>query len=309
MPIGDGSISDGLSELWTENLDKFNAKEEIGSFIPFSTIFTGTMVAQMYYWGSNRSILQRVFETKSLANGQKGMILAGFEKFLIPIIVVLSEIIAFHIFDGSLDNADQAYPALVRKVLPSAFLGFFTAVLFGAVLSSFNSLLNSSSTLFGIDLYRQYFNNDASEIQTVKAGKKIGLFLAVISMSIPPFIANPPDGLFSYIQESLASLSVPILAVIVVGITLDTGRDELVKLAVEDLACQTKDVISAMKRDNNSKISTLKVDEGASAKNYLMQFQSDLLNVEVGRPKMIEVTALGTDLLLELKLVFGLNQM
>ncbi len=218
MLIGDGNVSDGLSTLWSENPEKFNAKGEIDSFIPFGTIFTGMMIAQMYYWGTNQSILQRVFGAKSLADGQKGMILAGFVKFLIPIIVVLPGVIAWHLFEGNLENADQAYPALVRKVLPGALLGFFAAVLFGAVLSSFNSLLNSSSTLFGVDLYRQYFNKEATELKTVKAGKIFGMFLAIISMTISPFIANAPDGLFSYIQESLGSLSVPILAVVTVGI-------------------------------------------------------------------------------------------
>ncbi len=218
MLIGDGNVSNGLSTLWEANPEKFNAKGDIDSFIPFGTIFTGMMIAQMYYWGTNQSILQRVFGAKSLKEGQKGMILAGFVKFLIPIIVVLPGIIAWHVFGNDLDNADQAYPALVRKVLPGAFLGFFAAVLFGAVLSSFNSLLNSSSTLFGVDLYRQYFDKNASELKMVKAGKIFGLLLAIISMTISPFIANAPDGLFSYIQESLGSLSVPILAVVTVGI-------------------------------------------------------------------------------------------
>ena len=219
MLIGDGSVSAGLSELWTENPDKFDAIGEIDSFIPFGTIFTGMMIAQMYYWGTNQSILQRVFGAKSLADGQKGMILAGFVKFLIPVIVVLPGVIAWHVFGNDLANADQAYPALVRKVLPGAFLGFFAAVLFGAILSSFNSLLNSSSTLFGVDLYRQYFDKNASELKMVKAGKVFGMLLALISMTIAPFIANAPDGLFSYIQESLGSLSVPILAVVAVGMT------------------------------------------------------------------------------------------
>jgi SSS family solute:Na+ symporter len=217
MLIGDGSVSHGLNELWAQNPDKFDAKGDIDSFIPFGTIFTGMMIAQMYYWGTNQSILQRVFGAKSLAEGQKGMLLAGFIKFLIPIIVVLPGVIAWHIFGNDLVNADQAYPALVRKVLPGAFLGFFAAVLFGAVLSSFNSLLNSSSTLFGVDLFRQFFDKNASELKTVKAGKMFGILLAILSMVIAPFIANAPDGLFSYIQESLGSLSVPILAVVAVG--------------------------------------------------------------------------------------------
>jgi SSS family solute:Na+ symporter len=218
MLIGDGSVSDGLSTLWNSNPDKFNAIGDVDSSIPFGTIFTGMMIAQMYYWGTNQSILQRVFGAKSLKEGQKGMLLAGFVKFLIPVIVVLPGIIAWHVFDGNLEDADQAYPALVKKVLPGAYLGFFAAVLFGAVLSSFNSLLNSSATLFGFDLYKHYFKQDATEKQTVKAGKIFGLFIAVIAMLISPFIADAPDGLFSYVQQALGSLSVPILAVVTIGI-------------------------------------------------------------------------------------------
>ncbi|NMH89037.1 glycerol kinase GlpK [Flavivirga algicola] len=87
----------------------------------------------------------------------------------------------------------------------------------------------------------------------------------------------------------------------VYGMTLDTGREELIKATVNALAYQTKDVIGAMEKDSNNKIVTLKVDGGASANNYLMQFQSDLLNVEVDRPKMIEVTAFGAALLAGIK--------
>ena len=216
--IGDGSVSEGLTILWDSNPEKFDAIGDVDASIPFGTIFTGMMIAQIYYWGTNQSILQRVFGAKSLKEGQKGMMIAGFVKFLIPVIVVLPGIIAWHIFEGNLENADQAYPALVKKVLPGAYLGFFAAVLFGAVLSSFNSLLNSSATLFGFDLYKQYFKQEATEKQTVKAGKMFGLFVAIIAMTISPFIADAPDGLFSYIQQALGSLSVPILAVVLIGI-------------------------------------------------------------------------------------------
>jgi len=122
MLIGDGSITEGLTSLWNGNPEKFNVKGGITSSIPFGTIFTGMMIAQMYYWGTNQSILQRVFGAKSLAEGQKGMLLAALVKFLIPIIVVLPGIIAWHVFDGQLENADNAYPALVRKVLPGALI-------------------------------------------------------------------------------------------------------------------------------------------------------------------------------------------
>lgn len=216
--IGEGSITEGLSTLWNENQEKFVMKGAVDSSIPFDTLFTGMMVAQIYYWGTNQSILQRVFGARSLKEGQKGMLLAAFVKFVIPVIVVLPGIISWHIFEGNLENPDNAYPALVAKVLPASFTGFFAAVLFGAVLSSFNSLLNSSATLFGFDLYKYLFNPDASDTQTVKAGKRFGLILGIISMIIAPFIAKAPDGLFSYIQSSLGSLSVPILAVVIVGI-------------------------------------------------------------------------------------------
>ncbi len=218
MLIGDGSFSQGLDTLWETNPDKFIMKGAVDSSIPFGTIFTGMMLAQIYYWGTNQSILQRVFGAKSLKEGQKGMLLAGFVKFLIPVIVVVPGIISWHVFNGQLDNPDQAYPALVAKVLPAGLTGFFAAVLFGAVLSSFNSLLNSSATLFGFDLYKFFFNKEASDMETVKAGKRFGLGLGIISMTIAPFIANAPDGLFSYIQQSLGSLSVPILAVVMTGI-------------------------------------------------------------------------------------------
>ncbi|MFC4636208.1 solute:sodium symporter family transporter [Dokdonia ponticola] len=223
--IGDGDMFTGLNTLWTENQDKFNVKGGVTSSIPVGTIITGMMIAQMYYWGTNQAILQRVFGAKSLKEGQKGMMLAAFVKFLIPVIVVLPGIIAWHLFNGDLSSADNiypgddiAYPRLIKEVLPPALVGFFAAVLFGAVLSSFNSLLNSSATLFGFDLYKKFFKQDATEQQTVKAGKLFGLLVAVISMSIAPFIANAPAGLFDYIQQALGSLSVPILAVVIIGI-------------------------------------------------------------------------------------------
>jgi SSS family solute:Na+ symporter len=217
MISDDSSIGGGLSKLWIENQGKFDVTGDVTSSIPVETIFTGMLIAQMYYWGTNQSILQRVFGAKSLAEGQKGVMLAAFVKFLIPVIVVLPGIIAYNMFGSELTDADASYPELVRRVLPGSLLGFYAAVLFGAILSSFNSLLNSSATLFGFDLYKKFFNRDANEQIAVKAGKRFGLGLAIISMTIAPFIGNA-ESLFSYIQQALGSLSVPILAVVTIGI-------------------------------------------------------------------------------------------
>ncbi len=216
MFIGDGNILEGLSILTTENPDKFKSMGSATDPVPFYTIFTGMMLVQLFYWGTNQQIIQRALGAKNLKEGQKGLLLASFIKILGPIIVVLPGLIAFHIFEGNLENADSAYPMLVNKVLPKAWVGFFAAVLFGAILSSFNSVLNSSVTLFGIDVYKQHINKEATEKTVVKYGKMFGIVLAIAAMFIAPFIANA-GSLFAYLQEINGIYSIPILTIIVVG--------------------------------------------------------------------------------------------
>jgi SSS family solute:Na+ symporter len=215
--IGNGSLSDGISTLINSNPEKFNSLGDSNSSVPFGTIFTGMMLVQLFYWGTNQAIIQRALGAKDLKEGQKGLILASFIKILGPLIVVLPGIIAFHMFGGTIDNPDEAYPMLVTRVLPGYLVGFFAAVLFGAILSSFNSALNSSVTLFGIDIYKSHINKEASEKQTVFAGKSFGVVLALLSMFIAPLIANAPDGLFGYLQEVNGCYSIPILTIILVG--------------------------------------------------------------------------------------------
>jgi len=215
--IGDGSIGAGFAVLMESNPEKFNSIGDIAASVPFSTIFTGMMLVQVFYWGTNQAIIQRALAAKNLKEGQKGLILASFIKILGPLILVIPGIIAFHIFGDSLAKPDEAYPKLVSQVLPASLVGFFAAVLFGAILSSFNSALNSSVTLFGLDIYKEYFNKNASEKQVVRAGKMFGILLAILAMFIAPLIDNAPDGLFGYLQEVNGCYSIPILTIIVVG--------------------------------------------------------------------------------------------
>jgi SSS family solute:Na+ symporter len=174
------------------------------------------MLVQLFYWGTNQQIIQRALGAKNLKEGQKGLLLASFIKILGPIIVVLPGLIAFHLFEGSLESSDSAYPMLVNKVLPPAWVGFFAAVIFGAILSSFNSVLNSSVTLFGIDVYKQHINKEADEKTIVKHGKRFGILLAIAAMFIAPMIANT-GSLFKYLQEVNGIYSIPILTIIIVG--------------------------------------------------------------------------------------------
>ena len=217
LAIGDGSITEGITTLFQSNPDKFKALGGPKSSIPIGTIFTGMMLVQLFYWGTNQAIIQRALGAKNLKEGQKGLLLASFIKILGPLIVVLPGIIAYHMFGGTIENPDEAYPMLVTKVLPASLVGFFAAVLFGAILSSFNSALNSSVTLFGIDIYKSHFKPEASEREVVRAGKSFGILLAILSMFIAPLIANAPDGLFGYLQEVNGCYSIPILTIIVVG--------------------------------------------------------------------------------------------
>ncbi|NOY48841.1 MAG: solute:sodium symporter family transporter [Chlorobi bacterium] len=216
MAIGDGNILDGISTLTIENPEKFKSMGGLTDPVPFYTIFTGMMLVQLFYWGTNQQIIQRALGAKNLKEGQKGLLLASFIKILGPLIVVLPGIIAFHLFQGNLDNADQAYPMLVNLVLPDYLVGFFAAVLFGAILSSFNSVLNSSVTLFGLDVYKQHINKKADEKTIVKYGKMFGIVLAITAMFIAPLIANA-GSLFDYLQEVNGIYSIPILTIIIVG--------------------------------------------------------------------------------------------
>jgi SSS family solute:Na+ symporter len=215
--IGDGSVTTGLSNLYNKAPERFNSIGSSSSSIPFSTIFTGMMLVQLFYWGTNQAIIQRALAARDLKEGQKGLMIAAFFKILGPLILVIPGMIAFHIFGDGLSSPDEAYPELVKKVLPVAMVGFFAAVIFGAILSSFNSALNSSVTLFGLDIYKQHINTEADEKTVVRMGKRFGILLALGAMIIAPFIAYVEDGLFKYLQEVNGCYSIPILTIIVVG--------------------------------------------------------------------------------------------
>ena len=214
--IGDGNVLDGISKFMIENPDKLKSMGSKSSPVPFHTIFTGMMLVQLFYWGTNQQIIQRALGAKNLKEGQKGLLLASFIKILGPLIVVLPGLLAYHIFNGNLDSIDDAYPMLVNKVLPKPLLGFFAAVIFGAILSSFNSVLNSSVTLFGVDVYKQHINPSADEKTVIKHGKRFGIILAIAAMFIAPLIANA-GSLFDYLQEINGIYSIPILTVIFIG--------------------------------------------------------------------------------------------
>ena len=217
--VGDGNILAGIETLQTEIPEKFESIGGPTASVPFATIFTGMMLVQLFYWGTNQQIIQRALGAKNLKEGQKGLLLGSFIKILGPLIVVVPGIVAYYMsINGMLEvgSPDEAYGALVKKVLPKELIGFFAAVLFGAILSSFNSVLNSSVTLFGIDIYKQHINNLADERTVVKYGKIFGVVLALAAMFIAPFLENL-ESIFQYLQRVNGIYSIPILTIIFVG--------------------------------------------------------------------------------------------
>ncbi|MDX7985883.1 solute:sodium symporter family transporter [Xenorhabdus sp. 12] len=216
--VGNGDVWKGLTDVYQAHPDKFNSIGSEDSLVPFSTLFTGLIVSNMFFWCTNQSIVQKSLGAKNLAEGQKGVLLCALFKLIIPSIIILPGIIAFHIFNGQIDNPDNAYPALVQLVLPKVLVGFFAAVVVGAVFSTFSGGLNSSVTLFTVNIYKPRINPNATEAQTVAVGKFLGIGLALATMIIAPLVANAPDGLFYLIQQLQGIFNAPILSVVLVGL-------------------------------------------------------------------------------------------
>jgi SSS family solute:Na+ symporter len=217
--VGEGSVVAGLQEVYTEEHAKFDITgDEPGSFLPFGVLFTGMIVNQIFFWCTNQSIVQRTLGAKSLAEGQKGVLLAAFFKLLGPIIIVFPGIIAFHMFKGqpSSEQYLMAYPMLVKTVLPPVLVGFFAAVMVGAVLSTFNSVLNSSATLFSEDFYHAIINKNASGRQIVLSGRICSIVLALSAMVMAPLL-DTTGSLYIYLQKINATFFGPMLAVLLLG--------------------------------------------------------------------------------------------
>ncbi|UOY08213.1 solute:sodium symporter family transporter [Muricauda sp. SCSIO 64092] len=217
--IGKGNVIDGLATVYDFAPDKFDIIGSPDSVLPFSTLFTGLMINQLYFWGMNQAIIQRAFGAKNLAEAQKGLIYTGVLKLFVPGIIVLPGLIAYYYFqDEFYANPDLIYPLLVKKVLPAYLYGFFAAVVLGAVLSTFNSVLNSASTIFCYDIYKKVINRNATDAQLVKWGKLTSVVLAVGAIGIAPFVAYAPDGLYFLLQELNGIFFIPISSVILAGL-------------------------------------------------------------------------------------------
>lgn len=222
--IGDGNILGGLVTVFEHAPEKFNViskEHSIGegsrdAILPFSVLFTGMIINQLYFWTMHQSIIQRVLGAVSLKEAQKGLLYTGVLKILMPLIIILPGIIGFYYFGDSLyEQQDTVYPELVKKVLPVWLTGLFVAIIMGAVLSTFNSALNSAATIFSLGIYKRYINQSIGDVGIVRIGRIVSLVLAVFAIVVAPFVASAPEGLYQLLQQLNGIFFIPMATVII----------------------------------------------------------------------------------------------
>lgn len=230
MMAGLKTVYDAAPDRFAMILDKSNPEYE--NLPGIGVLVGGLWVANLYYWGFNQYIIQRTLAAKSLKESQKGILLAAFLKLLIPLIVVIPGIAAYvmvndpEIMAGlgdaglknlpTADKADKAYPWLLQ-FLPVGLKGIAFAALAAAIVSSLASMLNSTSTIFTMDIYKPYINQNASNKQIVRTGR-ISAAVALIIASIMAPLLGGIDQAFQFIQEYTGVVSPGILAVFLLGL-------------------------------------------------------------------------------------------
>ena len=225
-----GGMIDGLSYVYNTVPERFSMILSKGEIITpdgrdayfdlpgIAVLIGGMWIANTYYWGFNQYIIQRTFAAKNLGEAQKGIAFAAFLKLIIPIFVVLPGIIAYVInldpatgelmkvlpegftsSDGKILN-DNAAPWLIKNYIPVGIKGLILAALAAAIVSSLASMLNSTSTIFTMDIYKELINNKAKDAELVKVGRIVVVVSLLIAMLIAPMFGNLGQ-VFQAIQE------------------------------------------------------------------------------------------------------------
>ena len=218
MALGEGDVMAGLTIVLQEDTHKLNAIGTGDDPTPFATLFTGMILANLFYWGTNQYVIQRTLGAKNLAEGQKGVLLSGFFKLLVPFFMMLPGLIAYHLYQGNLRSMDLAYPTLVADVLPFYLSGFFLAVLLGAVFSSFNSLLNSAATLYCLDVHQPLFKPDISDAELIRVAKIVSVIITLFSFIVSPLLQYAPEGLWQIIRMFTGFYNIPVITIVLVGL-------------------------------------------------------------------------------------------
>ena len=197
--------------------------------MPWTILILGIWIPNFYYWGLNQYITQRILGSGSLAEGQKGLVLAASLKLLIPFLIVIPGIVAFNLFAKDMGfgtesfKPDRALGLLITKLVPhgTGLLGFVLAALLGAIVSSLAAVLNATSTLFTMDVYQRYLRPSATPRQLVRFGRVVIVALMVLGVAVAS--ALKADSIFAYIQKMQLYVSPGIVAVFVFGLVNRRG--------------------------------------------------------------------------------------
>ncbi len=192
--------------------------------IPWTALVIGLWIPNFYYCGLNQFITQRTLAAKSLREGQLGIIFAAALWLLVPFAIVMPGIMAVHLYGDQLATPDEAYPTLVRHLVPGGLRGFIFAALAGAVISSLASMLNSASTIFTMDIYKRHLSKGAPQESLVRMGRVLTVVFVLIGCTIAPYLGNDRfQGVFHYIQEFQGYISPGILAAFVFGFAVKSA--------------------------------------------------------------------------------------
>ena len=219
--LGEGSLITGvqrmISDAPPEHLNAIKSWDAQAPEIPWPMIILGCSINHISYYCTNQSIMQRVLGAKNLKEAQKGALLSGLALVFCPLFLVMPGIIQRIRDGGVLTDFDMAYPTLVHDILPTPVLGFFAAVMFGAILSSFNSVLNSSMTLFTLDILPVISKKERTAQQEITIAKRFGIVLCLASIVIAPFLMYLPAGISTFLNQMWGYYGVPVLAVAMMG--------------------------------------------------------------------------------------------
>ena len=216
--LGEGSFFEGWSAFTEHSHEKLHLiKDRDHEALPWTALLAGIWIPIIFYWGLNQFITQRALAAKSVAEGQRGVILAAALKLYLPLIVVIPGIIAWQMYaDDNPEMGDKAYPFMIAEILPWWLRGILLAALAGAVMSTFNSGLNAASTIYTIDVHKRWFQPGISSRGELRVGRIATVFLVIFGCLWAP-VNSQFRGIFQYIQEVNLYVSAPILAVFVVG--------------------------------------------------------------------------------------------
>jgi SSS family solute:Na+ symporter len=222
--LGDGDVRTGLNIVLSSKRDHLNAIGGPGDALPFSTLFTGMIVVNLYYWGMEQYIVQQALAARSLKDSQKGIALACLAKLLSPLLINLPGLIGVHLYP-SLKNTTAVFPLVVRDTLPAVLIGLTAAIVLGAAITTFNAGLNSSSTLFVLNLYQPYQEKRGrfiSELKLIRVSRIFQFLISFLAMLFAPFIIFANQGFYTYLQKVSGIFSVPIFTIVFLGFVTKT---------------------------------------------------------------------------------------